>query len=141
MFESVKNKYSEFSSDHEKFSQFVRFCIVGTGAAALHYGVYFVLQWLDVNLNVAYTTGYIISFCCNFIATNLYTFHTKPNWKNFIGFAGSHGVNYFLHIVLFNFFLWLGIHKLIAPPLVMLVAMLVQYTILHWVFTSKKINK
>jgi putative flippase GtrA len=70
----------------------------------------------------------------NFIATNYFTFHTKPTWKNFVGFAGSHGVNYFLHIILFNVFLWLGVHRLIAPPLVMLVAMLVQFTILHFVF-------
>jgi hypothetical protein len=28
----------------------------------------------------------------------------------------------------------MGVHHLIAPPLVMLVAMLVQFTILHFVF-------
>jgi len=85
-------------------------------------------------VNIAYTAGYLISFIYNFIATNYFTFHTSPTWKNFIGFAGSHGVNYFLHIILFNIFLWIGVHHLIAPPLVMLVAMLVQFTILHFVF-------
>ena len=53
----------------------------------------------------------------------------------FVGFAGSHGVNYFLHIVLFNLFLFLGVHRLVAPPLVMGVAMLVQFTILKLVFS------
>lgn len=117
--------------------QFIRFCINGVIAAAIHYGVYFILQlWIDVN--IAYTAGYLISFVYNFIATNYFTFHTKPTWKNFVGFAGSHGINYFLHIILFNVFLHLGVHRLIAPPLVMLVAMIVQFTILRFVFVRKE---
>lgn len=138
MIGQLKHKYIELTGDHEKLRSFVRFCIVGTGAAAVHYGIYYLLQWLGVNLSVAYTVGYVVSFCGNFIATNLFTFRTRPTWKNFLGFAGSHGINYLLHIVLFNFFLWLGVHRLIAPPLVMLVAMLVQYTILHFVFVKKE---
>ncbi len=119
----------------EGMSQFLRFCIIGVLAAAVHYGVYFILQWW-IDLNIAYTAGYLISFVGNFILTNYFTFRTKPTWKNFVGFAGSHGINYFLHIVLFNAFLWLGVHRLIAPPLVMLVAMLVQFTILRVIFTK-----
>ena len=37
-------------------------------------------------------------------------------------------------MVLLNVFLWMGMHELIAPIAVMLVAMLVQYTILNFVF-------
>lgn len=119
----------------EGAGQFIRFCINGVIAAAIHYGVYFLFQlWTDVN--IAYTTGYLVSFVYNFIATNYFTFHTYPTWRNFMGFAGSHGVNYFLHIVLFNLFLVWGVHRLIAPPLVMLVAMLVQFTILRFVFSK-----
>ena len=117
-------------------SQFLRFCINGVVAAAIHYGVYYLLQlWTDVN--IAYTTGYLVSFVINFFATNYFTFHTTPTWKNFIGFATSHIVNYVLHIVLFNIFLKMGIHRLVAPPLVMIVAMLVQFTILRFVFKGK----
>lgn len=121
--------------EKESSGQFLRFCIIGTCAAAVHYGIYFLLQWW-IDLNIAYTTGYVMSFVGNFLATNYFTFHTKPTWKNFIGFAGSHGVNYFLHIILFNVFLYLGVHHLVAPPLVMLVAMLIQFTILRFVFTK-----
>lgn len=123
-----------------RLPSFIRFCIVGTIAAAIHYGIYFVLQWLDINLSVAYTAGYLLSFVVNYYLTNYFTFGTRPEWKNFLGFAGSHGVNYLLHIVLFNVFISLGVHRLIAPPLVMLVAMLVQYTILNWVFKKWKGN-
>lgn len=131
------SKALEMMRKKQGTGQFIRFCINGVIAAAIHYGVYFLLQlWIDVN--IAYTTGYLISFVYNFIATNYFTFHTKPTWKNFVGFAGSHGVNYFLHIILFNVFLWLGVHRLIAPPLVMLVAMIVQFTILRFVFVKKE---
>lgn len=118
----------------ESTRQFIRFCINGIIAALIHYGVYFLFQlWIDVN--ISYTIGYLVSFICNFITTNYFTFHTTPNWKNFVGFAGSHVLNYFLHIILFNLFLYCGIHQLIAPPLVMLVAMLIQFTILKQVFS------
>ena len=30
--------------DRDKLMQFVRFCIVGTVAAAIHYGVYYLMQ-------------------------------------------------------------------------------------------------
>ena len=131
------SKALEMMRKKQGTGQFIRFCINGVIAAAIHYGVYFLLQlWIDVN--IAYTAGYLISFIYNFIATNYFTFHTKPTWKNFVGFAGSHGVNHFLHIILFNVFLWLGVHRLIAPPLVMLVAMIVQFTILRFVFVKKE---
>ncbi|MBQ9642264.1 MAG: GtrA family protein [Bacteroidaceae bacterium] len=117
----------------ERFMQFVRFCIIGTFSAAVHYGIYFLLQrWIP--LNMAYTAGYVLSFVGNFFLTSYFTFRRRPSWRRFFGFAGSHGLNYCLHIVLFNFFLWLGVHRLVAPPLVMLVAMLVQFTVLRWVF-------
>ena len=127
----------EKTKEKEGFRQFARFCINGVIAAAIHYLIYYLMQfWIDIN--IAYTIGYLLSFIYNFIATNYYTFHTTPTWKNFIGFAGSHGINYFLHIFLFNIFLYFGVHRLIAPPLVMLVAMLVQFTILHYIFAKKK---
>lgn len=123
--------------NNERVMQFIRFCIIGTCAAAVHYGIYFLLQYW-INLNIAYTAGYVISFVGNYFLTNYFTFRTRPSWGKFIGFAGSHGLNYLLHIILFNIFLWAGVHKLIAPPLVMLVAMLAQFSVLRIVFTWNK---
>lgn len=121
-------------------NQFLRFCIIGALATGIHYGVYFLLQhW--INLNIAYTAGYLISFVVNFMATNYFTFQTKPTLKKFVGFTGSHGVNYILHMILFNLFLYLGIHRLVAPLIVISVAALVQFTILRFVFTGKKKSK
>ena len=44
----------------EKRYEFIRFCVVGVVASGLHYGVYYLLQ-TRINVNVAYTVGYLIS--------------------------------------------------------------------------------
>ena len=121
--------------NRQSILEIIRFGIVGTTAMVIHYGIYYILLPF-MNMNIAYTIGYFLSFLCNFVMSSYFTFKVKPSWKRLIRFAGSHGINYFLHIILFNVFLWLGVHHLIAPPLVMLVAMLVQFTILRVVFTK-----
>lgn len=125
-------------NNREQIVQFIRFCIVGTVAAGIHYGIYYVLLRLGTGHNLAYATGYILAFVCNFIATSYFTFRTGPSWGKFAGFAGSHAVNFLLHMALLNLFLWMGMHELIAPIVVMGVAMLVQYTILNFVFRKKR---
>lgn len=61
---------SVFHSKSKRY-QFIRYCTVGSLAAGIHYGVYFVLQEYElVNLNIAYTIGYATSFICNFFMTS-----------------------------------------------------------------------
>ena len=134
---SVLNKVRAIKSGEKGKAQFVRFIINGCFAAGIHYLVYFLCQ-LFIEVNVSYAIGYIVSFLINFYTTNVFTFHTQPTWKNFVGFSGSHGVNFILHIVLFKACMLLGIHRLIAPIIVMGLAMLVQFTILKVVFGKKK---
>lgn len=136
----MENIKSLIKNHREQIIQFIRFCIVGTVAAGIHYGIYYLLLRLGAGHNLAYATGYILAFICNFIATSYFTFRTGPSWGKFAGFAGSHAVNFLLHMVLLNVFLWMGMHELIAPIVVMLVAMLVQYTILNFVFKKKSEN-
>ena len=51
---------SVFHSKSKRY-QFIRYCTVGSLAAGIHYGVYFVLQEYElVNLNIAYTIGYAV---------------------------------------------------------------------------------
>ena len=135
MFAPEMSRLKKLIREHrDQIIQFIRFCIVGTVAAGIHYGIYYVLLRLGAGHNLAYATGYILAFICNFIATSYFTFRSSPSWGRFAGFAGSHAVNFILHMVLLNVFLWMGMHELIAPIVVMLVAMLVQYTILNFVF-------
>ena len=57
---------SVFQSKGKRY-QFIRYCTVGTLAAGIHYGVYYLLQEYEMtNLNIAYTIGYVTSFICNF---------------------------------------------------------------------------
>ncbi len=128
-------KYKKFIDD-DRFRQFLRFGVVGVLSSALHYGIYYLLLFITV-ATIAYAAGYVISFVCNYLLTNYYTFQTKPSWKHFIGFAGSHAINFGLHMVLFSLFLWMGMHKLLIPIVVMGIAMLVQFTILRWVFVKR----
>ena len=117
-------------------SEFVRFGMVGIIATALHYGIYYLLQ-LYINVNIAYTTGYVISFIANFYLTSYFTFGTGPSWKKLIGMGGAHAVNYLLHIVLLNLFLFTGISKTWAPIPVFAIAIPVNFILVRFVFKHK----
>ena len=98
----------------KRFPEFIRFVMVGILATALHYGIYFLLQRF-INVNIAYTLGYALSFIANFYLTAYFTFGKKPSWSKAFGFGGAHLFNYLLHIGLLNTFLWLGLSKTLAP--------------------------
>lgn len=126
--------------DRDKLMQFVRFCIVGTIAAAIHYGVYYLMQlWLSegIWLSVDYTIGYAVSLVCNFFMTTYFTFRSHVSAGKAAGFGFSHVVNYTLHIVLFNLFMALGMHRLLAPVLVLMVAVPTNFLILRYVYRKR----
>ena len=56
----------------KQIPEFLRFVMVGLFATGLHYGIYFVLQKF-IQVNVAYTLGYVLSFVANFYLCLLYT--------------------------------------------------------------------
>ena len=116
--------------------EFVRFCIVGFIATAIHYGVYCLLLGL-LNVNVAYTIGYIVSWCCNFYLSSRFSFKSKANVKKGIGFALSHMVNYLLHIAFLNLFVHLGASETIAPIFVYCCVIPINFLMVRTVFKSK----
>ena len=128
---------SHLPVSREKAGEFVRFCIVGTIAAGIHYGVYCLLMQV-LNVNLAYTGGYLFSLVCNFFMTSYITFRSKPSAVKAAGFGMSHLVNYLLHIGLFNLFLWMGVSKLLAPVLVLMVAVPTNFVLLRWVFRHRR---
>ena len=109
-------------------NEFVRFGIVGIAATALHYGIYYLLQPY-INVNIAYTTGYVLSFIANFYLTSYFTFGTKPSWK----------VNYLLHMALLNLFLFIGIAKAWAPVPIFAIAIPINFLLVRLVFKHKKL--
>lgn len=105
-------------------------------ATALHYGIYFLLQRF-INVNIAYTLGYALSFIANFYLTAYFTFGKKPSWSKAFGFGGAHLFNYLLHIGLLNTFLWLGLSKTLAPIPVFAIAIPVNFLLVRFVFKRK----
>ena len=82
----------------ETLGELIRFGIVGTTSAAIHYAIYWILQhWIEVN--VAYTIGYI---------------------------------------VLFNFFLWIGLSRELAPIAVLAIAVPTNFVLVRFVFKHFK---
>lgn len=119
------------------FGELIRFGIVGVLAVATHYAIYWLLQhWIDVN--IAYTAGYVISFLGNYYLSAHFTFKEKTSAGNGVGFAGAHVFNYFLQLGLFNFFLWLGIHHLIAPFAVLIISVPTNFLVVRYVFKHFK---
>lgn len=111
----------------------LRFGIVGVVATALHYVIYWILQhW--INVNVAYTIGYFLSFIANYFLSAQFTFREKTTTRNGIGFAGAHLFNYIFQMVLLNIFLWLGVSKALAPLPVYCIAVPVNFILVRTVF-------
>ena len=117
----------------EHLGELIRFGIVGVIAVVVHYAIYWVLQhWL--NVNVAYTLGYLLSFLMNYYLSAHFTFREKTSAKTGIGFGGAHLVNYLMHMLLFNFFLWLGLSKELAPFAVLAIAVPTNFVLVRFVF-------
>jgi putative flippase GtrA len=102
------------SRKHPKWAEVFRFGVVGCIAVAVQYGVYGGLLWL-LPYNVAYTIGYLISFAVNYWLTTSFTFPTKRNKRNGLGFILCHVVNYLLQVGLLNVFIRLGCPELWVP--------------------------
>ena len=127
-----------------KLLEFIRFALVGVVATAIHYGIYLLLLWLfdireekQLYTNIVYSIGYVISWFCNFYLSAHFTFKEKTSVKRGIGFALSHGVNYLLHLIFLNFFLWLGVSEGLAPIPVFCIVIPINFLLVRFVFKSK----
>ena len=95
------------------------------------------LVLLVANANISFTAGYAVGFICNYFLTTFFTFRSKPSSRNAVGFGFSHLINYLLEIGLLNLFLWIGAGELLAPILVMIIVVPINFLILHFVYIYK----
>ncbi|MBR1595413.1 MAG: GtrA family protein [Phocaeicola sp.] len=122
----------------QTIKEILRFGMVGVFATILHYAVYWVLQHF-INVNVAYTIGYVVSFISNFYLTSYFTFQTKPSWGKLIGMSGAHLVNYLLHMILLNIALGFGLSKTWAPIPVFAIVIPINFLLVRFVFKNKQL--
>ena len=130
---AMENIFTDMFFTRDTFFEMVRFGMVGVIATALHYGIYWVLKDA-VNVNVAYTLGYFISFVANYLLSARFTFRKKKSVKNGLGFGMAHLFNYFLQICLLNLFIWLGVSKALAPVPVYCIAIPTNFIMVRLVF-------
>ena len=121
----------------EQIGEMVRFSIVGVLITVIHYVVYWLLQ-LVINVNIAWTAGYIVGFVVNYFLSARYIFREKATAQNGAGFGGAHLVNYFLQMGLLNFFLWLGWSAEWAPVGVYAISIPVNFLLVRFVFKKLK---
>ncbi|MEG0308653.1 MAG: GtrA family protein [Clostridium sp.] len=115
--------------------QFVKFGLVGCIATVIQYVIYLMLKSL-LGINISYTIGYGVSFIFNFILSNYFTFKTKPTKEKGMKFLLAHGINYGLQILLLNVYVEFGIPDQVAPILVYLICVPVNFFLV-----KKALNK
>ena len=69
--------------------QMLRFGITGATATVVHYGVYYLLMNV-INISVAFSVGYLVSFVLNYFMSARFTFRKKTSKKNGAGFCLAH---------------------------------------------------
>ena len=121
----------------KELGRIVRFGITGSLSTLIHYGAYLIaLIWMVPT--IAYTVGYGVGPCVNYVMTTFFTFKEHPSKKNAAGFVASHIVNYLLEIGILNLFLYYGMEKRLAGILVLIVVVPINFLILRFVFVRKQ---
>lgn len=126
--------YQKWRND---FWRILRFGITGTFCSAIHYGIYCFVLWFFPHASIAYTAGYGVGLICNYALTTWFTFQKKPTKKNLAGFICSHLLNYLLEIGLLNLFLWFNFSRWLAPVMVMVIVVPVNFVLLRFVFVGR----
>lgn len=129
----------KYNKEHlwTEFWRIFRFGITGSISSLIHYGAY-CLALLYSNPTVSYTVGYMVGLVCNYVMTTYFTFRQQPSKKNAAGFVTSHVINYLLEIGLLNLFLWMGLGQWLAPIVVMVIVVPINFLILRFVFLYRK---
>ena len=116
--------------------QMLRFGITGATATVVHYGVYYLLMNV-INISVAFSVGYLVSFVLNYFMSARFTFRKKTSKKNGAGFCLAHLFNYLLQVSLLNVFVWLGLGRVFAPIPVYCISIPVNFLVVRFVFSRK----
>ena len=123
--------------NRESIGEMIRFSVVGVLVTVIHYVVYWALQ-LVMNVNIAWTLGYVAGFVFNYYMSARYIFREKTSIENGAGFGGAHVVNYLLQMGLLNLFIGMGWSPELAPVGVYAVSIPVNFLLVRFVFKHFK---
>ncbi len=122
---------------NSRFSEIVRFGIVGALATVLQYGFYIIfVHAVGVKAVPSSMISYALSFIVNFFLSSYFTFHSRPNAKKGVGFALSHLFNMGLQTGLVAIFQQI-VGKTLALLPAMIICIPVNYLLVRFAFTSK----
>lgn len=120
-----------------RFSEIIRFGLVGALATVLQYGIYVVfVDAVHVPAVPSTLISYSISFVFNFFLSSYFTFHSRPNAKKGLGFTLSHLFNMGLQTGLVAIFKGLVGNTLALLP-AMAICVPVNYLLVRYAFTNK----
>lgn len=122
---------------NNRFSEIVRFGLVGGISTVLQYGFYVIfVNAVHVKAVPSSMISYALSFIVNFFLSSYFTFHTRPNAKKGLGFTLSHLLNMGLQTGLVAIF-----KGIVGPTLALLPALAicipVNYCMVRFSFTSR----
>lgn len=128
-----------------KWMEFIRFAIVGSISAIVHLIFYLSILWIlgvewstngyvGWRPNVAYAIGYAISLACNLYLTGKFTFKKSITKKRLILFVFAHACNFLIHESLLNIYLLIGIANWLVLPLVLIIAVPINFIMVRAVF-------
>lgn len=121
-----------------RLSEIIRFGMVGGIATAIQYGLYVVFaDAVGLSAVLSAIVSYAISFLFNFVLSNFFTFHTRPNARKGMGFLASHAFNMGLQVglvAIFNTFL----NKTLAMLPAMVICVPVNYLLVRFFLTNKR---
>lgn len=133
----------------EKVRSAVRFVILGTTGSVVQTLFFLAAMWClgepeknSVLYFVAFGIGFVLEMIPNYFLSNLYTFGTRPNWKNATGFLIARAINLVIQFGLLPVLVYL------LPTwndgnigfVVIVIAGIINYLILLMFFKKKKEN-
>ena len=134
-------KAKQMVTGDSRFSEIIRFGLVGGLATIVQYGLYVVfVNAVGVRAVPSTLISYSISFVLNYILSSYFTFHKRPTAQKGLGFTLSHLVNMGLQTGFVAIF-----KGLVGPTLALLPALAIciptNYFLVRFAFTSKLFNK
>lgn len=129
--------FKQAISSQESFSQFIKFCIVGLSNTAIGLGTYYLFLWLGFHYMIANVLSWVISVFNAFYWNNKYVFKSSTTWlKSLFRTYISYGVSFLAGaVVLYGLVEWCGISDVVAPLLVLIVTIPLNFVLnKFWTF-------